>query len=164
MNKFIKNKINKYFKRKTQSGSSMIEILIATGVVGLVMTAVASSLVLSVKNSAISKYKVLSATRAQEAMEVFRREKVLLGWAQFYESLSADTYCVNSLASNSAQFKAMNTGTCGDGSVIAGTSFTREALVDITSADEIRVEIIVDWLDGDITRSSNLIQEFKQYD
>lgn len=156
--------IRKFIKNKKQKGSSMIEILIATGVVGLVMTAVASGLVLSVKNSAISKYKVLSATRAQEAMEVFRREKVLLGWAQFYESLSANTYCVNTLASDSAQFKAMETGACSDGDFIAGTSFTREALVNITSPDEIRVEIVVDWLDGDIQRNSNLIQEFKQYE
>lgn len=156
--------ITKLRESKKQSGSGMIEILIATGVVGLVMTAIASSLVLSIKNSAISKYKVLSTSRAQEAMEVFRREKVLLGWAQFYESLAANTYCVNLLASDSAQFQAMTTGACGDGSFIVGTSFIREALVNITSADEIRVEITVEWLDGDIIRSSNLIQEFKKYD
>ncbi|NCN87589.1 MAG: type II secretion system protein [Candidatus Pacebacteria bacterium] len=149
---------------KSQTGSGMIEILIATGVVGLVMTAVASGFVLSVKNSAISKYRVLSATRAQEAMEVFRREKVILGWSQFYETLTASTYCLDTLASNSAQFKEMVVGACDDDSVIAGTSFTREALVDITSPTEIRVEILVEWLDGDVLRSSNLIQEFKEYE
>jgi type II secretory pathway pseudopilin PulG len=150
--------------KKSQIGSGMIEILIATGVVGLVMTAVAAGFVLSVKNSAISKYKVLAATRAQEAMEVFRREKVILGWSQFYETLSASTYCLDSLASDSAQFKEMSTGACDDDSFIAGTSFTREALVDIISPQEIRVEILVEWLDGDVLRSSNLIQEFKEYD
>lgn len=149
---------------KSQAGVGMIEILIATGVVGLVMTAVASGFVLSVKNSAISKYKVLSATRAQEAIEVFRREKVLLGWTQFYESLSTSTYCLNSLAIDSDQFKSMPTGPCADSSVIAGTNFTREAFVDIISPQEIRVEIIVEWLDGDVLRSSNLIQEFKEYE
>jgi Tfp pilus assembly protein PilV len=158
------NKIIKEINNIKQSGSSMIEILIATGVVGLVMTAVAAGLVLSVKNSSISKYKVLSATRAQEAMEVFRREKTLLGWTQFYETMTAATYCINTLASNSAQFKAMAAGSCDAESVIAGTSFTREALVNVTGPQEIRIEIVVDWMDGDIPRSSNLIQEFKQYD
>jgi Tfp pilus assembly protein PilV len=151
-------------KVQSQRGVGMIEVLIATGVVGLVMTAVASGLVLSVKNSAISKYRVVAATRAQEAMEVFRREKVLLGWSQFYETLSAATYCLDTLASNSAQFKSMTTGSCDDDSVIAGTSFTREALVDIVSPQEVRVEIVVDWMDGDIQRSANLIQEFKEYE
>lgn len=149
---------------KTKVGSSMIEILIATGVVGLVMTAVASGLVLSVKNSSISKYKVLASTRAQEAMEVFRREKVLLGWSQFYDVMSTATYCLNTLASDSAQFKAMTTGACSADAKIAGTSFIREGLVNIISADEIRVEIVVNWVDGNVPRSSNLIQEFKRYE
>lgn len=142
----------------------MIEILIATGVVGLVMTAVASGLVLSVKNSSISKYKVLASTRAQEAMEVFRREKVLLGWSQFYDVLSTSTYCLNSLASDSAQFKVMPTGGCSEDAKIAGTSFVREGLVNIINADQIRVEIVVSWVDGNVPRSTNLIQEFKRYE
>lgn len=150
--------------KNKQSGVGMIEILIATGVVGLVMTAVASGLVLSVKNSAISKYKILASTRAQEAMEVFRREKVLLGWSQFYETLSESTYCLNELASDSAQFKSMSATECDDDSFVAGTSFVREALVDIVDSDEIRVEIVVEWMDGNVPRSSNLIQEFKQYE
>jgi type II secretory pathway pseudopilin PulG len=150
--------------KTSQNGVGMIEILIATGVVGLVMTAVVSGLVLSIKNSSISKYKILASTRAQEAMEVFRREKVLLGWSQFYETVGASTYCLDSLASGSAQFKLMSAGACDDDSFITGTPFIREALVDITSPQEIRVEIVVEWQDGTVLRSSNLIQEFKQYD
>lgn len=150
--------------KNKQLGAGMIEILIATGVVGLVMTAVASGFVLSVKNSAIGKYKILASTRAQEAMEVFRREKVLLGWSQFYETLSASTYCLNELASDSAQFKSMTAESCDGDNFIAGTSFTREALVEVISPEEIRVEIVVEWLDGDIIRSSNLIQEFQEYE
>lgn len=152
-----------FFKSK-KTGSSMIEILIATGVVGLVMTAVASSLVLSVKNSSVSKYKVLASTRAQEAMEVFRREKVLLGWGQYYDVLSSGTYCLNSLASDSAQFKNMSVAACNEDQKIAGTSFVREALVDIISDEEIRVEIVVNWVDGNVPRSTNLIQLFKKYE
>jgi len=150
--------------KKIKRGSSMIEILIATGVVGLVMTAVASGLVLSVKNSSVSKYKVLAATRAQEAMEVFRREKILLGWSQFYDVLSTGTYCLNTLASNSAQFKLIQANECSEDAKIAGTSFLREGLVDIISADEIRVEVVVSWVDGNVPRSTNLIQEFKRYE
>lgn len=155
--------MNNFFK-KTKIGSSMIEILIATGVVGLVMTAVASSLVLSVKNSSVSKYKVLASTRAQEAMEVFRREKVLLGWGQYYDVLNSGTYCLNSLASDSGQFKVMSTSACNEDQKIAGTSFVREALVDIISDEEIRVEIVVSWVDGNVPRSTNLIQMFKKYE
>jgi len=149
---------------KFQAGSTMIEILIATAVVGMVMTAVASSLVLSIKNSSISKYKVLAATRAQEAMEVFRREKILLGWSSFYETLDTATYCLNTLASNSAEFRILGVGSCNEDAKIAGTSFIREALVDIQNPEEIRVEMVVRWLEGDVTRSTSMIQEFKKYE
>jgi type II secretory pathway pseudopilin PulG len=142
----------------------MIEILIATAVVGMVMTAVASGLVLSVKNSAIGKFKVLATTRAQEGLEIFRREKVIQGWSQFYSDLSTGTYCINKVASDSAQFNAMQTGSCDENSKIAGTSFIREALVDLQSPESIRVEIVVKWLDGNIPRSTNLVQEFKKYE
>jgi Tfp pilus assembly protein PilV len=155
--------MNNFFK-KTKLGSSMIEILIATGVVGLVMTAVVSSLVLSVKNSSVSKYKVIASTRAQEAMEVFRREKVLLGWSQYYDVLSSGTYCINALASDSAQFKTLDVAACNEDQKIAGTSFVREALVNIISDEEIRVEIVVSWMDGNVPRSTNLIQMFKKYE
>lgn len=155
--------MKRFFKR-LKTGSSMIEILIATGVVGLVMTAVAAGLVLSVKNTSISKFKVLATTRAQEAMEVFRREKVILGWGQFYDVLATGTYCLNSLPADSTAFKALSTGACASGAKIAGTEFLREGLVNFVNSQEIRVEIVVSWTDNDVPRSVNLIQEFKEYD
>lgn len=154
----------KRFLKRLKTGSSMIEILIATGVVGLVMTAVAAGLVLSVKNTSISKYKVLATTRAQEAMEVFRREKVILGWSQFYDVLATATYCLNTLPADSVAFKSLSADDCAAGTKIAGTEFLREALVNVIDPQEIRVEIIVSWTDNDVPRSVNLIQEFKEYD
>jgi len=161
--KKIKIQFKKFAKLGRRQGAGMIEILIATGVVGLVMTAVVAGFVLSVKSTIIGKNKVLASTRAQEAMEVFRREKVLLGWAQFSDSIVGDTYCVNTLPSNSTTFQTMETGVCDEEGVIADTIFSREALVDIL-ADRIRVEIVVDWQDGDRDESVSLVQEFRQYD
>jgi len=116
-----------------------------------------------VNSQAEAKYRSLATHRAQEAMEVFRREKVLLGWAQFSDSIVGDTYCVNTLPSNSTTFQTMETGVCDEEGVIADTIFSREALVDIL-ADRIRVEIVVDWQDGDRDESVSLVQEFRQYD
>ena len=158
-------KIKLNFKKpKLKHGSGMIEILIATGVVGLVMTAVVAGFVLSVKSTTFGKNQVLASTRAQEAMEVFRREKVLLGWAQFSDSVGDDTYCVNDLPSDSGAFQAMQTGVCAEGEVITNTVFIRQALVDVISDGEIRVEVVVNWQDGDSSQSVNLVQEFKQYE
>ena len=155
-------------KRK-QAGSGMIEILIATGVVALVMTAVISGFVLSVKSTTSGRDRVLAATRAQEAMEIFRREKVLLGWAQFEDSIREDfagesvneKYCLDFLPADSIEFQAMLAGFCSEQELIPETIFTREASVEIID-DGIRVEIIVDWLDNN--KPVSLVQEFKQYE
>jgi type II secretory pathway pseudopilin PulG len=163
MNKF-KIKLKKFAEKR---GSGMIEILISTGVVGIVMTAVVAGFVLSVKSTEVGKNKVFASTRAQEAMEAFRREKVLLGWTQFADSINAtDTYCVNDLPSDSTEFGAMQAGQCGEDEVITDTIFNRTALVDFSpdtiNPVTIRVEIIVDWAENNVPVS--LVQEFKQYD
>lgn len=151
-------------QKKAQRGSGMIEILIATAVVGLVMTAVAAGLILSIKNSAVSKNKIFASTRAQEAMEVFRRERVLLGWSQFQDAANTDTYCLNDLPADSAAFIAMPGGTCTGVLQTLNGDFIREAVVNVVSADQVNVEIIVSWQDIDIARSTSLIQEFKRYE
>ena len=169
--KKIKVQFKKFTKLGRGRGSGMIEILIATGVVGIVMTAVVSGFVLSVKSTTVGKNKVLASTRAQEAMEVFRREKVLLGWAQFRDSMKEDSvngsaYCLDALPSDSETFRAMQAGACGEDVLVTDTIFSRQASVyffpDADNIDKIRVEIVVDWAENNIP--INLIQEFKQYD
>ena len=119
--------------KNTTKGSSLIEIIIATAVVGSILTAVAMALTFSIKSTAEANYRSVATTKAQEAMEVFRREKTLLGWADFYSVAGgASTYCLNTLPMV-VDGLASVVGDCGTiyGLVVAGvgTSFMREAEV-----------------------------------
>lgn len=163
--------LNNMKRKKQHSGQSLVEVLVATAVVGIVMTAIAAGLLLSVKNTAISKYRAIANAKAQEGLEVFRRERSLLGWTSFVASLREGTICLNSLPSSGDTFSgyiATNANACTGGTEEAGSTFTREADIQVTSVgggtnNQVRVEVIVSWTDGDTVREVSLVQEFKEY-
>jgi len=130
-----------------QPGQTIIEVIIATGVVVLVMTAIMAGLTLSLKNTAQAKYKALASKLAQEGIEAFRRERDLLGFESFRAGLASQTYCLPSIPSQLSQFGA---GTCGDadGITMTGVTFFRQAeVVGATDNDPVVVEVSVTWLD-----------------
>lgn len=146
-----------------QLGQSIIEVLIATGVVGAILTAVAATLTFSVKNSAENKYRAVATTKAQEAIEVFRRERSFLGWETFVSSLGGGgVYCLNTLPPDSASFTTMTSSECEVGIAEAGTEFTREAVVTFPTASSVRVQSIVTWYDGVMQRDVTVTQELFQ--
>lgn len=150
-------------KRIKPNGQSIIEVLIATGVVGAILTAVAATLTFSVKNSAENKYRSVATTKAQEAIEVFRRERAFLGWETFIDALgSGGVYCLNVLPSNSTAFASLTSSECEAGVAEAGTEFTREAVVTFPTASSVRIQAIVTWYDGAIERDVTVTQELYQ--
>ncbi|HYD34556.1 MAG TPA: hypothetical protein VD999_00655 [Vitreimonas sp.] len=152
---------------KSTAGQTIIEVLIAAGVIALVMTAIAAGLTYSVKNSAESKYKALATSYAQEAVEIFRRERALMGWDTFRNVVGSNTYCLNTLPSSTDEFVNLEPGACADGIPVAGTQMTREAIVtpfnNGTVVDRVRVEIEVQWFDGNRPRTVEIAQEFQQW-
>lgn len=87
--------------RKLNQGSSLIEILVATGVVGLILTAITASLTYSIKLNAEARYRDLATQAASQAMEVIRREKALRSWQGFstifFSGGSEAIYCLAAL-------------------------------------------------------------------
>jgi Tfp pilus assembly protein PilV len=144
------------------SGQSIIEVIIATLIVGMVLTAIAAGLTLSIKNTAQTQLRELSTNFAQEGLEVFRRERNMLGWTAFLEALGNETYCLNTFPKDSAAFTSMPTGECSSGTAIAGTTFTRNATVSILSADSIQVQVTVEWQEADKTNSVEVYQVFQR--
>ena len=148
-----------------QSGQSILEVLIAIMVVGMVMVAIASVLTLSIKNTAESRYRNVATTEAQQAIEVFRREKVRLGWNAFKTAAIGGEYCWNSLPAGNdelADFLGLNVGECQEGYTVGGTEFTRNVEI-LQTADEVVVIITVSWVDGDLDREVVQEQEFREY-
>jgi type II secretory pathway pseudopilin PulG len=147
---------------KSSSGQSIIEVIIATLIVGVVLTAIASGLTLSIKNTAQTQLRELSTNFAQEGLEVFRRERSMLGWTSFAEALDNNDYCLNTLPQDSAEFATMPTGECSTGTAIAGTTLTRNATVTVLSADSIQVHVTVEWQEAERTNTVEVYQVFQR--
>jgi len=67
-------------KRHFSAGTTLIEILVAAAILGLVMTSIVAVITLSVKNAAEAKERSLATKYSQEGMELFRRQKNVMGW------------------------------------------------------------------------------------
>jgi type II secretory pathway pseudopilin PulG len=156
-------KISAKLNKLLSPGQTIIEVLIATMVVAVVMTAIASTLTSSIRNTTESKFRSLSTSYAQEGLEVFRREKLLLGWASFQDAVTAGTFCLNDLPADTTEFLAMPTGNCTEGVLMSGTELTREGLVTVLSSTQIRVEVTVTWYDGDRQRQVTVTQEYLDF-
>jgi type II secretory pathway pseudopilin PulG len=161
-------KLIKISKNKGQRGSSLIEIIVATGVMALVLTSIIAGLTLSLKTNAESEYRSQAVKRAQEAMEIFRRERTLLGWEDFTNALRNDpVYCFQDLPE---PYGVFNAGTCGTDEtiVISGQEFTREAEVVVDETDpndpQVRVKIVMSWTTNDNVKDVELIQVFRRWD
>jgi type II secretory pathway pseudopilin PulG len=148
---------------KKTAGQSIIEVLIATGVVGAILTAIAATLTYSVKNSAENKYRSVATAKAQEVIEVYRRERHFQGWETFVDAIGGGgVYCLNTVPSNSEEFNTLTPDDgCVDGVAEAGTEFTREAIVTPT-ANTVKIVAEVSWYDGNIQRQVIIEQELYQ--
>lgn len=151
-----------------QQGSSLIEIVVATGVMALVLTAIVAGLTLSLKTNADSEYRSQATKRAQEAMEVFRRERTLQGWDVFADSfVDGATYCLKDLPAPKAAFTP---GECteDDVLVISSVEMVREAVVQIDSSNpadlQVEVSVTVTWDSGGSPRDVGLVQSFRRWD
>ena len=83
---------------RSQRGATLIEIIIATGIVGLVMTSAVSAMTVSLRATSIAKNKNMATKYTQEGLEYFRTQRSLLGWESFVDQIQASNeYCLATL-------------------------------------------------------------------
>lgn len=148
--------------RTAQRGSTIIELLIATMVVALVVTAVAAGMTVSIKNQAEAHYREVATTLGQDALDVFRKERGLLGFANFRGSLiNNQRYCV---PSNALDLGDLTLGApCPKNIDVSGQDFAREAHVTFAPGI-VRVVVTVSWFKTNSSdRTVELIQEFTEW-
>ena len=142
-----------------QTGQSIIEVLIATGVVALVMTAMMAAMTLSLQNSSQARYRSLATKLGQEGVESFRQFRDSMGWEAFYSVINSQgtgTYCLNSLPTSEEQLSSLDSGECEEyGISRTGINFKREGYIRIVDPDKIELEVNVFWLDG--TKEKNTL-------
>jgi len=163
--------ISKITKLCATRGSTLIELIIAVMVVGLILTAVANAVTHSVKNDGEARYKQVATTLGQEVIENIRSEKNRLGMVNLMNILGTQTYCFQDLPGELATTPP--TGACGTAQAIqmAGTDFFRNTTVVSTGAGlatnpndpyTMNVTVAVSWYDGANLKSVELIQRFQE--
>lgn len=82
----------------TRQGSSFVEVIVATAVVGVVLTSIVMVLTYSIQLSSQARYRSLATRKAQETLDMLMRERVVLGWDGLISVLSeTGTYCVRAI-------------------------------------------------------------------
>lgn len=144
-------------------GQSIVEVLIAVAVVAVVLTTVAAGLTYSVKTTSEARYRAFATNYAQDAIEVFRRERATLGWELFRDNIEAGTTCLNTLPATTDAFINLTPAACTVGVPMLGMDFRREVVVTFLSPDEIQVEAVVSWTDGNRSPEISVVQQFRAY-
>lgn len=163
------------------SGFSLIEILVAAFVVGVALTAIATVLTYTINLSDQGVQREAAVQLAQEGIDFFKRERVILGWNDFVNELSSSTYCLEqipdpSLSAASSAFDALvsdgQDGACQDvdGNIVYAISqdgvpqdMLREANVTEASG-VVTIQVEVRWpKDATQDYQVQLEQELRQY-
>ncbi len=136
---------------KSQDGQTILEVLLAAMIVGLVVTAAAVGLTYSIKNNAEVRYRELATALAQEPIEAFRRERDKQHWTQFHAAVtSAEVYCFgSSIPSDMSGFTTRaNDATC-DSFENAKTEFRRSVAAAKPNDNTVELTVTVTWNVGD---------------
>jgi len=146
------------FKKYGQKGSTIIELLIALMVVGLVVTAVAAAGTYSIKNTGEARFRQVATTLGQEVIEKSKNEKSRLGFINFINVVGDNTYCFDTVPAD-FETSLPASGTCASDDVVslAGSDFIRE-VVFTTSVTEVNVEVNISWDDSGSPRTVQLVQ------
>ncbi len=134
----------------TTAGFGLVEVVVAVGIIGLVLTAVSSGLAFSLKTSAETKFRGIALSKNQEVFEAIRRERVIRGWDSFLSLYGSGisgtyTYCLNqTTALDHANFPP-TAGACADTADWDGNDYIRELVVNTTTVDQIVFTSTVYW-------------------
>lgn len=165
---------NKAYKISAISGQTMIEMVVATGMVALVLVAIVSGIALSIRNSRFSKNKALAIRYAHEAVEKFRNYRDEVGWEPFIEEVlegSTDVdFCLPTMPTSAIEVPNF-TGACAGEKItntLGSTEFVRGAHLTVQNQsnpnDTVEMTVTVTWLEGSKTHSSVLVSRLNSWE
>lgn len=139
-------------------GSTIIELLVATSIVGLVLTALIIALTYNIRTNAEVAYRETATSLNQQALEVFKKERARFSWEDYWSNLGdSGVYCINEPFSEVGPGFAGSTGGCGDSTfVVDKVMYQREAAIskDAQNGNAVSLEITTSWNIGSSTKSS----------
>jgi Tfp pilus assembly protein PilV len=137
---------------KSQSGQTLIEVIVAVGLVVLVLLTLVSALTLAIRNNQFAKDQVLARNRSREALEWLRSLRDQIGWDSFLAMVESDgspvTYCLDSIPSDSGASVNLSNQACSQSDLIPGTKYIRELVLTTISNEQIEAMVTVEWTEG----------------
>lgn len=133
---------------KQEAGQSIIEVILATVVVALVLVAVLSTIVASLRNSRLSLEQTRATKYGEEVLEWVRQERSVVGWSNLLSTVggvgSEVDYCLTSLPSSWTELEDYR-GNCQPTDLITDTPYQRQMTLRRTSSDELEVLVRLTW-------------------
>ncbi len=141
-----------------RAGQTLIEVIIAIGLLMMVLTTLVAGLAVGVRNNRIAKDQAAAKDYTRESMEWFRAVRDANGWDAFaqtlYEKSSGGTLllCLSSLPQTLEELAGFPEGGCmADVSKTVDGKFWRELTITLTGgADPVHVQtaVVVSWNEG----------------
>jgi len=129
-----------------KKGASLLEVVIAIGLISVVLMSLVTLSSKSVSNSNVSKEKNQATRHTQETIEWLRRERDA-SWSSLDAHVQANsTWCMS-------QNSWTISGTCNN-QPIPNTQFTRQVTFNKPEADVIEVAVVTQWQDSGNTHES----------
>lgn len=147
-----------------QRGSTLVEVLVAIGVLSVVLTALMAMMGMSVRLSERNEKRQLALQKANETIEFFKKERLLNSWPIFSDSLSENNYCFPGLPDEISLLPDY-AGSCQATETleVAQYKFTRQLSVSHLDASTISMQVSLNWYELGEVKSLSLEQEFKEY-
>lgn len=141
---------------KHNSGQTLIEVIVAAGLVVLVLTTLVSGLAIGIRNNRVAKDSAIAKEYVQSGLEWFRNTRDQAGWETFVSLTgTSGTYCLTTLPTSYKLFSSVPTGACGANSYVKDVSgnntiFKRKLEVSRSGSpvDTITAVGTVTWVDG----------------
>lgn len=151
-----------FLKKGNHRGQSLLEAVVALGIITIVIMGLIRAGVVGVRNSSSSETQALTARYGTEAIEWLRNEESILGWASFSAPFNTvgDYYC---LPNSPLTVSVSLTGALGSLNLvncppISGTGIVRKVRVVLTTPLELSVEET--WVEGNNQRSVSYNAQF----
>ncbi|MBI2029446.1 hypothetical protein HYT02_03460 [Candidatus Gottesmanbacteria bacterium] len=137
---------------QNNSGQSIIEVIIAVGIVALVLVALVTAVTVSIKNSTFSKNKSIANKYINEGIEAVRSIRDT-SWTTLY----SESGQVNGLLSSAGVWNFSGA------SDIPATGFTRTVDVSCPNNQTCNITVTVTWISGGQNHSSSASTVFTKW-
>lgn len=161
-------------KKYYSSGQTMVEMVVATGMVALVLVAIVAGVALSIRNSRFSRNKAIATRYAQETLEKFRALRDEVGWRPFLlDALgnnTAATYCFPTLPDSAIALTGFLGGCTGQTvtNSAGATEFVRSATSQLSTVDTpndtVEINVTVSWIEGSKTHQVLLTSKLNSWE